>query len=82
VCPRHAEIWSASTILGNRKRGSGLLSNALHDGRLVWNKVIMRNDPKTGKRVSRNNLEASWQVTAVPQLRIVDAEVFAAVPTA
>src|SRR5262245_48187251 len=29
---------------GNRLRGSGLLSNALYDGRLVWNKVSMRKD--------------------------------------
>jgi hypothetical protein len=36
-------------------------------------------NPKTGKRVSRINPEASWQVKAVPQLRIVDTEVFAAV---
>ncbi len=81
VPPPRGDFWSASTILGNRKRGSGLLSNALYDGRLVWNKVTMRKDPKTGKRVSRINPEASWQVTAVPQLRIVDAEVFAAVQT-
>src|SRR5260370_28162998 len=39
----------------------------------------MRKDPKTGKRVSRVNPESSWQVTAVPHLRIIDADVFAAV---
>jgi site-specific DNA recombinase len=72
------DFWGASTIHGNRKRGSGLLSNALYDGRLVWNKVGMRKDPKTGKRVSRINPEASWQTTAVPHLRIVDTAVFAA----
>ena len=72
------DFWGASTIHGNRKRGSGLLSNALYDGRLVWNKVGMRKDPKTGKRVSRINPGASWQTTAVPHLRIVDAAVFAA----
>jgi len=55
-----------------------VLSNALYDGRLVWNKVTMRKDPKTGKRVSRINPEASWQVTPVSHLRIVNAEVFAA----
>jgi len=59
VCPRHVEIWSASTILANRKPGSGLRSNALYDGRLVWNKVTMRNAPKTGKHVWRNNPQAS-----------------------
>jgi len=70
--------WSSTTILGNRARGSGLLSNALYDGRLVWNKVSMCKDPDTGKRVSRINPESEWQTTAVAHLGIVDAEVFAA----
>lgn len=75
------EFWSASTILGNRARGSGLLSNALYDGRLVWNKVTLRKDPRTGKRVSRVNPESEWQSTAVPHLRIVEVEIFAAAQT-
>jgi DNA invertase Pin-like site-specific DNA recombinase len=73
------DFSSATAIVGNRKRGSGLLSNALYDGRLVWNKVSMRKDPRTGKRVSRINPESSWQITSVPDLRIIDADVFAAV---
>ncbi|HMA73130.1 MAG TPA: recombinase family protein, partial [Xanthobacteraceae bacterium] len=71
-------FWSASTIHGNRKRGSGILSNALYDGRLVWNKVGMRKDPKTGKRVSRVNPDVDRQCVPVPHLRIVEANVFAA----
>jgi site-specific DNA recombinase len=51
VKPPRGEFWGASTIHGNRARGSGLLSNALYDGRLVWNKVAMRKDPATGKRI-------------------------------
>jgi site-specific DNA recombinase len=76
--PRRGSFWSASTLQGNRARGSGLLSNALYDGRLVWNKVTMRKDPQTGKRVSRVNSESEWQTTSVPHLRIVDAETFCA----
>jgi hypothetical protein len=78
VRPPRGEFWSAGTIHGNRARGSGLLSNALYDGRLVWNKVTLRKDPRTGKRVSRVNPESEWQTTAVPHLRIVEAETFAA----
>ena len=77
VKPPRGEFWSSSTIHGNRARGSGLLSNALFDGRLVWNKVTLKKDPRTGKRVSRINPESDWQTTAVPHLRIVDAEIFA-----
>jgi hypothetical protein len=76
VKPPRGEFWGAGTIHGNRARGSGLLSNALYDGRLVWNKVAMRKDPATGKRISRINPESEWQTTAVPHLRIVDAETF------
>jgi site-specific DNA recombinase len=31
--------WNASTINGNAARGHGMLINALHEGRIVWNKV-------------------------------------------
>jgi site-specific DNA recombinase len=68
----------AASRQGNRARGSGLLSNALYDGRLVWNKVTMRKDPQTGKRVSRVNPESEWQTTSVQHMRIVDAETFSA----
>jgi hypothetical protein len=78
VNPPRGEFWSAGTIHGNRARGSGLLSNALYDGRLVWNKVTMKKDPATGKRISRVNPESEWQTTAVPHLRIVDADTFTA----
>jgi len=55
-----------------------VLSNALYDGRLVWNKVTMRKDPKDRQARVAVNPEASWQVTPVSHLRIVKAEVFAA----
>src|SRR5262249_6681759 len=71
-------VWSGSTIHGDRARGAGLLSNTVSYSRLVWNKVTLRKDPRTGKRVSRVNPESEWQTTAVPHLRIVDAETFAA----
>ena len=70
--------WLASSINGNPKRGSGILANTLYDGRLIWNRVAMRKDRRTGKRVSRPNPESEWIETAVPALRIVDAETFAA----
>ena len=81
VRPPRGKYWSAGTIHGNRARGSGLLSNALYDGRLVWNKVAMKKDPATGKRISRVNPESDWQMTTVPHLRIVDAETFKAAQT-
>lgn len=66
------DFWSATAIIGNRKRGSGLLSNALYDGRLVWNKVSMRKDPKTGKRVKRNAVTRSRQMEGATSSDAID----------
>jgi site-specific DNA recombinase len=76
--PQGAE-WGPSTIHGNPKRGVGILNNELYVGRLVWNRLRYLKDPDTGKRVSRLNPEAEWVIQEVPELRIVDQEVWEAV---
>jgi site-specific DNA recombinase len=43
---------------------------------LVWNRRRFIKDPNTGKRVSRPNPEAKWIRTEVPELRIVDDELW------
>jgi hypothetical protein len=48
----------------------------LYAGVLVWNRQRFIKDPKTGKRVSRPNPEAKWIRTEVPELRIVDDELW------
>ncbi len=68
--------WSQSTINGNRKRGTGILNNELYVGFLVWNRLRYVKDPETDKRCSRHNSEEDWLVVEVPQLRIVDAELW------
>src|SRR5919199_1939912 len=71
--------WGASTIHGNWRRGTGILNNELYLGRLVWNKLRYVKDPRTGKRVSRPNPPEQWVVQDVPQLRIIDDALWAAV---
>ena len=68
--------WGASTINGNYQRGTGILNNELYIGRLVWNRLRYVKDPDTGKRVSRLNPESEWIVKDVPELRIVDDELW------
>ncbi len=63
--------WSASTINGNAKRGTGLLNNELYVGRLVWNRLRYVKDPDSGKRRSRLNPPDQWVRKEVPELRIV-----------
>jgi len=64
--------WGPSTLLGNVKRGNGILNNELYIGRLVWNRQRFLKDPDTGKRVSRLNPENEWVTQDVPELRIID----------
>ncbi len=40
---------------------AGIQIRAVHDGRIVWNRVRMVKDPETGRRVSRINPEMEWQ---------------------
>ncbi|BCH29317.1 resolvase [Mesorhizobium sp. L-8-10] len=71
--------WGPTTIHGNPKRGVGILNNELYVGKLVWNRLRYLKDPDTGKRVSRLNPEGEWVTQDVPELRIVDQEVWEAV---
>jgi len=64
--------WGASTIHGNRERGTGILNNELYIGRLVWNRQSFVKDPETGKRQARPNPPSEWIIEDVPHLRIVD----------
>lgn len=68
--------WNPSTIHGNPARGTGVLNNELYVGRLVWNRLRYVKDPDTGKRVSRPNPPSQWVTTSVPELRIVDDELW------
>ena len=77
-CPS-GKRWTDSTIRGQAKRGTGLINNKLYIGRLVWNRLRYVKNPETGKRVSRINPKEEWIVTEVPELRIVDDELWQAV---
>ncbi len=55
---------------------TGLLRNRLYIGELVWNRRRWIKDPATGRRVARQNGEAEVVVEAVPELRIIDQELW------
>ncbi len=75
LCPS-GSAWGQSTINGNRKRGTGILNNVLYIGEMVWNRQRYIKDPNTGKRVTRMNDEAQWVRQSVPDLRIIDQELW------
>jgi DNA invertase Pin-like site-specific DNA recombinase len=70
------KAWTASTIHGNTQRGTGILNNELYIGRLVWNRLRYSKDPATGKRISRHNPKKAWIIIDVPELRIVDQQLW------
>ena len=71
--------WGPSTIHGNVERRNGVLNNELYIGRLVWNRQRFLKDLDTGKRIARPNPESEWIIQDVPELRIVDDELWNAV---
>ena len=75
------KAWGQSTINGNRQRGTGILNNELYIGRLVWNRLRYVKDPETGRRVSKFNPEDKWVIQEVPDLRIIEAELWKRVKT-
>ncbi len=72
-------IWRDTTIRGHQTRGTGLINNELYIGRLVWNRQRYVKDPETGKRLARPNPPIEWIVHEVPELRIVDQDLWEAV---
>jgi site-specific DNA recombinase len=71
-------LWNPSTIHGNPKRGIGMLNNELYIGRMVWNRQRFVKDPDSGKRLARLNPPSEWITKDVPELRIVDDELWEA----
>jgi DNA invertase Pin-like site-specific DNA recombinase len=68
--------WSDTTIRGHTLRRTGIVHNELYIGRLVWNKQRYVKEPSTGKRLARINPENEWVIQDVPELRIVDDDLW------
>jgi DNA invertase Pin-like site-specific DNA recombinase len=73
--PRGA-LWRDTAIRGHRARGTGILNNELYVGRLVWNRLRYIKDPQTGRRVSRRNDPEDWIIEDVPDLHILEDELW------
>jgi site-specific DNA recombinase len=78
IAPRGG-AWSASTLNGNRNRGTGVLNSEMYIGRLVWNRLRYAKDPETGKRRSRANANEAVVAIEAPELAIVSPELWNAV---
>jgi hypothetical protein len=63
-------------LRGHVSRGTGVLNNELYAGRIVWNRQRYIKDPSTGRRVSRPNPPHEWVTADVPELQIVDDDLW------
>ena len=76
--PTAGKLWTDSSLRGHAGRGTGIVNNELYIGRMVWNRQRFMKNPETGKRVARINPPEDWIVAEVPELRIVDDELWQA----
>jgi DNA invertase Pin-like site-specific DNA recombinase len=70
--------WRDTSIRGDVRRGTGIINNELYVGVRVWNHKHYVTEPGTGKTVTRFNPESEWIRNEVPDLRIVDDELWQA----
>jgi hypothetical protein len=75
------QTLGATTVQGNRKRGTRILNNELYIGRQVWNRLNYRKMPGTNKRQSRRNDDSELIMCDVPHLRIVPQDLWEAAKT-
>jgi site-specific DNA recombinase len=68
--------WLQSAIYGDKIEGTGILNNALYSGRVVWNRRQWLKNPDTGRRTYIKRPESEWIITDMPELRIVDVELW------
>jgi hypothetical protein len=70
------KAWGPSTIHGNWRRGTGILNNELYIGKQIWNRLRFVKNPQTGKRISRLNPQSEWIIGDVPDLRLIDQDLW------
>lgn len=66
-------LWAVSALVGDRRRGAGVLNNELYVGRVIWNRRQWLKDPDTGRRTYVDRPRDEWQMRDAPELRIVPA---------
>lgn len=70
--------WNGSTIVGNARRGNGIIHNELYQGVRVWGRQTFVKDRTTGARRARAAAAPAIRIE-VPELRIVPPDLWDAV---
>lgn len=69
-------LWSSSQINGDAARGLGILHNEIYIGQFVYNRSRFVRDPVTRRKLARINPRSEWMTKELPDLRIVDQDVW------
>ncbi len=64
--------WYVSAVYPDRKRGIGILANAIYVGRQIWNRSHFVKHPDTGRRLRQDRPPSEWIITEHPELAIID----------
>lgn len=70
--------WNASTIQGSRQRANGILHSEIYAGTKVYNRVEMRKDRQTGRKITICNPPSEHKRIDVPHLAIIDRDLWTA----
>lgn len=68
--------WSNSVLVGTAARETGILRQSLYKGWITWNRQEYRLNPETGKRNCVVRPESEWLRVPVPELAIVEEQLF------
>lgn len=81
IASPRGKSWCVSGIYGSPKKGSGVLNNVLYNGRYIWNRSQWIKDPDTKMRQRVDRPQSEWHEHKVPELRLVDNELWKRVRT-
>jgi site-specific DNA recombinase len=68
---RRYGTWSASVLHGDMQHATGMLSNQIYIGKVIWNRRTWVLNPETKRRVPKMRPESDWVVIEQPELRIL-----------
>ncbi len=75
--PRSAKAWHHSRLTGIH-RSTGILSNPLYRGQVIFGLTESAINPATARRTTRTTPRKRWTVVPAPHLRIIDDETWEA----
>jgi len=68
--------WNASSIQGSRQRANGILHSEIYAGVKVYNRVEMRKDRQTGRKITICKPPSEHKRIDVPHLAIIDQDLW------